>query len=308
MQVICGDITKLEPLKEPIALTLGNFDGLHLGHQSLIHRLNELAKEQGFKSAVISFSPHPEKLLQGDKFDVLQTVDEKIKRMSSLDIDFCVVQDFSSDFAAREPKDFLRQTLLRFFNLKLLLFGYDYHFGHKGRGDFQLAQKVLSHDNLKLLQAGIFKLGNEVVSSSKIRKLFKLGDVKEANKLLGYSYKITGKIMRGESLGRQLGFPTANMSEVPTLVPGHGVYSGFAIVNTKRYPAVVNIGIRPTVNNKKNTTVECHIIGFSEDIYDQSIEFEFHEKVRDEQAFKNIDELKYQIAQDIKRTIDNLGQ
>lgn len=299
MIVFEGCMQKMSPLEEPVALTIGNFDGVHLGHVGLISQLQALAKKRGVKTGVLTFHPHPSEIIDKQKsLGFLQTQEAKRRSLEKLGVDYLVVQDFSRSFADVSREDFLRQYVMPFFQPKIFLLGYDFKFGQAGRGNFDFAKNFLPDVEVYQGQRFCDELG-ETVSSSNIRKALLRGDIQSANRGLGALYKIQGVVQSGQALGRDLGFPTANMGKIETLIPGKGVYAGFAYVDSRKEKAVLNIGTRPTIKRAKGLSCECHMLNFSGNIYDQKIQFEFVQRVRSEKRFLNLDDLKQQICKDV---------
>ncbi len=302
MDLIRGDILKTCFQPTPLALTFGNFDGLHLGHQSLIESLKSAAHARQLKTAVFTLNPHPRSLLSREKFYPLQSCEDKIERFKALGVNTLFLQEFNTEFAQIDAENFLRQYVLEFIKPQLVFFGYDFRFGKGGKGDFELAQSYLSTKGIELIKGQAFKVSDQIVSSTQIRQALIATQVEKASELLGFPYKISGTVIEGLKIGRQLGFPTANLSLPDTLLPGKGVYAGRALVDKKKYSAVLNIGTRPTLDQDQKTQVECHILNFKKEIYSQKAEFEFHFKLRDEIKFSSLDQLKKQIAMDVSRT------
>ena len=299
MKRIHGNLSELEPLSEPVALTLGNFDGVHKGHQFLINRLVKVASEERLASAVLCFSPHPAKVLGDDSFDLLMADRDKEKHLESLGVDYLIIQDFSCEFSKISAEDFLRQYLAYFFHLEILSIGYDFRFGSKGSGDFVMMKEFFMSQSIKVVEEPPFFINEVKPSSSQIRTFLKQGNVAKAMNYLGYPYFLSGVVKAGKAIGRTIGFPTANLSNIATLIPGDGVYFCFASCQGEKYQAMVNIGRRPTFSGDERT-VEAHLLNFSGDIYDQEVTLEFLEKVRAEKSFLNVDELKAQLAIDLK--------
>ena len=301
MLVIKGNIQRLRPLSVPVALTVGNFDGVHRGHTDLLQSLKKTAFNRGLKTALLSFEPHPQSLLDNPSFKPIQTENMKIRELEKQGLDFLVIQNFDKKFASVSKKDFLTQYLLIFFNIHFFLFGYDFCFGRKGKGDFDFTKNFLKNKKeIGLEKARAFETEQGIVSSSKIRNLLNQGQVEKANENLGRPFSLEGKVTRGRSLGKKLGYPTANLKNISCLIPSPGVYAGWVILNDKKRPAVMNIGQRPSIQEqKKEISSECHIINFCGNLYDQKLCFYFIKKLRDEKKFSNLDNLKKQIKKDV---------
>lgn len=307
MEIFEGEIIKHRLLSEGLALTIGNFDGVHKGHVSLIRQLQEQGKLRKLRTAVLTFDPHPSQYFQEKNFRVLSEKADKIAKISQLGIETLFIQNFDKKFADLSKEDFLRQYLLKSLSPQWVLFGYDFRFGKGGLGDFCYANETLKVVGVGLGQGVPLKENGDVISSSLIRRKIQDTEVEMANQLLGYGYRIKGKVVSGRGLGRQMGFPTANLAEVSVLIPGSAVYVGWAWVSGKKKKAVLNIGNRPTVENTLAVHVECHILDFSEDLYGQCLQFEFVKKLRGEVKFPSIKALQKQIMADIEDARECLG-
>lgn len=304
MELYEGRLIQMSPLLQPLAVTMGNFDGVHLGHRSLIEHLKVEAQKRGLKTALLTFSPHPAECFYGKGFSYLQSKESKIAKLKELGIDFLVIQDFDRQFSELTPTDFLKDYFLPYFNPRLVAFGYDFTFGKSGKGDFNFLDNFVDRKKVEVYQDRPLILEGLKVSSSLIREKLKVGDVKFANQCLSYSYRISGEVSFGDGIGKKLGFPTANISNIKTLVPGMGVYWGWVLWNQKKHPAVLNIGVRPSINGAKKRQVEAHILDFSDNIYGQEIEFEFLGRIREEKKFEDITSLINQISLDVQTTRD----
>jgi riboflavin kinase / FMN adenylyltransferase len=301
MIIFDGNLLDIVFQKSAMALTMGVFDGVHRGHVDLIHQLTQVAKEKNLKPAVMSFYPHPNHIIdEKTEPELLLTKSERIEHLKRLGLDFLFLQDFSVEFSKLDRKDFLRQYLLDYLEPQYLLFGYDFKFGNHGAGNYEYAKAELKICEVEKSNPTFY--GSHVISSSLIRNFLKKGNLKDANQCLGYNYKISGKVSSGLKIGRTLGFPTANLSEIQTIIPGSSVYCGYASIAGKKYKAVMNIGVRPTIQKNNELSCECHILDFNKDIYGQWIEFEFIDVIRNEIKFANLNDLKKQIDVDIKMT------
>ncbi len=296
----------MKRLSAPVALTIGNFDGVHRGHQDMIRSLVDMAQKQQLQSAVLCFEPHPDIVFATPGFELLMNQSAKIEHLQALGVDHLIFQNFNADFAQVSAEDFLRQYLQSFFNLSLLFFGYDFRFGHQGEGDFAMAKQFFSKSNISVLQGEPLVENGHTLSSTWVRELLKSGQARQACQVLGRPYQLSGIVEEGKRLGRTLGFPTANLGQIQTLIPGRGVYHCRINWGEKSLWSVVNIGERPTVAGDK-ITVEAHILDFSGDLYGQSVDLLFFRKIRDEKKFENLDRLKEQIEKDIQNLKDNLA-
>ncbi len=302
MDVIEGRLNEMPTVTESLAVTMGNFDGVHLGHCALIKRLKGEAQKRGLKTAVLSFQPHPSDFFKLPQFQYLQTKAQKVARLEQLGLDFLFLQDFHQGFADLSPQAFVNDYLLPSLSPDLILSGYDFTFGKKGQGDFAFLKESLKSEPVEVLQDKALIVNGKKVSSSLIRSLLTQGEVEEAGSFLGYNYKISGKVSKGDGIGQQLGFPTANLSDVCTLLPADGVYWGWCHKGGKAYKAVLNNGVRPTIGGDEKRQVEAHLLDFSEDLYHSRLDFEFLGKIRDEKKFKGRDDLVRQIKKDVEQT------
>lgn len=273
------------------AATIGFFDGVHVGHQFLLKQLKQVASSEGLGAAIITFSSHPKLSLQGISPCLLSTFDERVEHMKAMEIDEIFCFDFAviRDMKAGEFMSLLYEKC----GVELLLMGYDHRFGSDCLAEFEDYQRQGAAIGMGVRKVVCADVGN--ISSTKIRCALKEGRIEDANRMLGYEYTLTGKVVHGRGLGTQLGFPTANI-EVPSdkLIPCSGVYSAMAGDNK----AILNIGKNPTVDGKE-ITVEVHLIGTKKDLYDQTISVSLLHYLREEKKFATLDELKWQIQQDI---------
>ena len=286
----------------PCAATVGFFDGLHAGHRFLIEELKATAKIQNLKSVVITFSVHPRKVLNSEfKPEILTTLSEKLTQLTTTGIDACIVLDFTISMAKLSAYEFLETILKEKFNVHTLLVGHDHRFGHNRTDGFPEYKKYGEALGMNVISCLQYNTNiDKHISSSEIRNALKKGEIEFANRLLTYEYSINGRVIEGFKVGRTIGFPTANIeiNDPDKLIPSLGVYAVRVSWNSKTYKGMMNIGHRPTLENGNTISIEVHIIDFKEDIYNQILEVDFIRKIRDEQKFKNIDELKEQLQKD----------
>ena len=280
-------------------LTLGNFDGIHLGHQTILNDIKEIAKSYNAKSALLTFEPHPIKIIKPERaIDIrLQSLEGKLRflRKENL-VEVVFLVGFNQKLADLKAEDFVKTILVDQLKIKHLAIGYDFAFGKNREGNIELLEKLSNKYGF-----GITKIGakndasNQIYSSSKIRELIKSGEIKLANSMLGRPYRISGVVVSGQKIARNLGFPTANLIPKANLIkPKYGVYK--ALVNSK-YKAIVNFGIRPTFKNNK-PLFEVHIFEFNQDLYGKKITVELLDFIREERRFDSIEELQNQIKID----------
>lgn len=281
-------------------LTLGNFDGLHLGHQELIRMVTRRARETGALSMVVTFRPHPLKILAPEKCPpLISTYEEKIRLFERLGIDVLVKIPFTVEFSSMMPEAFVKDILCETLGAREIFVGYNYRFGKGRKGNIDTLKKMGAELGFAVREVEQIALGDEVISSTKIRNLLKDGEVEHASRLLGRTYAITGIVVKGDGRGRGLGFPTANIVPRHSIIPSNGVYAVRLFVRDRLYDGIANIGLRPTFD-KKTLTLEVNVFDFDEDIYTEDIALYFIKKIRDEKKFSGPEELIRQIRSDIE--------
>ena len=293
-------------IKKPIA-AIGIFDGVHLAHQKIIERLNQRAKEYAGSSVIITLWPHPKHIIKSkDHFELklLTTLDEKINILEAFGIQYLVVLEFNMKLARLSFEDFTKQILCDKLGINHLIVGFNHQFGKNRQGNFEKLENLKGRCHFGLEQIEPFLFENEKVSSSLIRNLVKEGDVLGTAKILGRPYEITGIVGSGNRIGREIGFPTANIKidDEHKLIPKTGVYAVNIILGNKIYKGMLNIGTRPTVDSKGQQVIEVNIFDFDENIYDQKASVKFIERIRDEIKFDNVNSLKSQLIND-KETV-----
>lgn len=304
-------ITDLDSITKPFTnsvITLGNFDGLHLGHQGLIRMVIGRAREIQGQSMVVTFRPHPLKILAPEKCPPLISIyEEKIKLFEKLGIDVLVKIPFTLNFAEMSPKEFVKTILCDLLGAKEIYVGFNYRFGKGRKGTTQTLKAMGEKFGFRVNEVEQISLNNEVISSTKIRQLLKAGEVGHAAGLLGRPYAITGIVIKGDSRGKTLGFPTANIASRHTIIPSNGVYAVRLFVRDKHYDGIVNIGVRPTFD-KHAFAIEAHVFDFHEDLYGEEITIFFIKKLRQEKKFDSSDALIAQITRDISEAKKVLAQ
>ena len=294
-------------------VTIGTFDGVHLGHREVISELKRHSALSGGESVVFTFEPHPRIVIapQEDSLRLLSTKNEKISLMEKIGIDHLVIYPFTIAFSKLSYDEFVTNILVKKMNITSLVVGYDHRFGQGRQGDFNSLEMLSKSLNFKVEQLSQLVIDNKVVSSTKIRQALEEGNILKANHFLGYYYTLSGKVIEGNQLGRKIGFPTANIDTYDRhkLVPGDGVYAVMVETLGQRFKGMLNIGIRPTVNyNADHRSIEAHIFNFDEDIYNSDITLLFVEKIRDERKFDGIDQLKAQLIKDQITALDILSR
>ena len=280
-------------------IMLGNFDGLHLAHMSVINKGIQYAKENALKSTMFMFENHTrnEKLITPNKI--------KLKILSDIAPDFLYIEKFDDNIMKKSPEEFI-QMLIKKLGMRAVCIGYDYRFGYKAQGDGKSMYSLGKKYGFDVLVTGMVSINNTTVSSTHIRTLIENGDMKKASEFMGRPFTMCGVVERGLQNGRKLGFPTANISvDKDSILPKCGVYAGFSEVNGKKYKSVINVGNNPTFN-AKNITVESHIIDFCGDIYNENVTVSFLEYIRGDIKFNGLEELKNQILKDKKKAIEIL--
>jgi len=306
--ILITDLDKIKKRFDSSIITIGNFDGLHLGHQELIKKIIQRAEETASLSMVVTFRPHPLKILAPEKCPPLISIyEEKIRLLEQLGIDVLVKIPFSLDFAAMEPRDFVKDILCGLLGAKEIFVGYNYRFGKGRKGDIRLLRELGEEFGFVVREIEQVSLNGEVISSTRIRQLLKNGDVGDAAKFLGRPYALCGIVVKGDGRGRGLGFPTANIASRHAIIPSNGVYAVKLFVRDKYYNGVVNIGMRPTFD-ARTLAIEVHIFDFDEDIYGEEITVSFMRKIREEKKFGSAEALINQISADIEIAKEILSQ
>lgn len=283
-------------------VTVGSFDGVHLGHVCVIEHLKEKAAIIRGESVIISFEPHPRELLypQEKKMGILTTIEEKIILLEKHGIDHLIVLKFTHEFAQQSYLDFVKNILVDKIKIKGLVVGYDHRFGKNRAGNFENLQELSHKYGFFLEKEVAFEEDHENISSTKIRNALNIGDITRVNRFLGYPYAVTGKVVRGHQLGYAIGFPTANIELLDRrkLFPAIGVYAVKVFIDTQIFNGMLNVGIRPTVSNEKCISCEVYIFNFNRNIYGETITVNFITRIRGEKKFKDIDELRIQLKKD----------
>lgn len=295
-------IKELKEIKGKITAccaTIGNFDGVHLGHQKLIQKTCNKARALGIPSVVVTFDPHPLRVLVDSKTPPFITLTEqKIELIAKLKVDYLFCLHFTKAIAALEPEDFVYTYLVKGLNVKELIIGYDYAFGKGRKGNFTLLKKLGEKWNFKVEQLAPVMYDGAIISSSRIRDLVKAGLVWQAKPLLGRFYQVRGTVIEGKKRGASLlGFPTANIQLKDELFPKTGVYAVWVELLNDIKPGVANIGYNPTFGNDY-LSVEVHIFDFKGNIYGEKIKVHFVQRLRSEKKFNSLEELKNQIGKD----------
>lgn len=311
---IINDINKFPALDYPV-VTIGRFDGVHLGHKKLIERLKNVAKSQMGQTVIITFDPSPEEVLyatEGKKIRLLNIQKEKEELLRNLGIDYLLVIPFTEAFSKISSEAFIHDYLIEKIHLKELVVGYSHNFGYDREGGFLLLNELGKRYGFRVNEIPMEDIQNRNITAVKIRKFLKDGLIKEANDLLGYSYNISGKVIEGNKIGRTIGFPTANIDVKDTyknkLIPKQGVYAVLIKLGDNQYKGMANIGYRPTLKLSHHAlTTEVHLFNFSHQIYDEQLRVYFIQRIRDEVKFEGLDQLKEQLDNDEHKSLQLLS-
>jgi riboflavin kinase / FMN adenylyltransferase len=284
-------------------VTIGTFDGVHLGHQQVIARLNDFAHKHDGESVIFTFSPHPRLVTSPGEGNLrlLTTQEEKQALFAESGTDHLIVYPFTKEFSQLTYAQFVEEILVKKMQTHCLVVGYDHRFGKNREGGYKYLQQCAQRFGFIIEKLEPLLIDQSNVSSTRIREALEYGDVEQANRLLGYRYTLHGHVVEGHRVGRQIGFPTANIeaSDPNKLIPGYGVYAVEVIVSGKIYGGMLNIGTRPTFNrNADNRSIEVHIFDFSDDLYNKEVALVFAGRIRTEQRFDSVDELAAQLKKD----------
>ena len=307
MQII-NDLKEISnDFKNPV-VTIGNFDGVHIGHQALFNQVIEKAESIDGTSVVITFEPHPIRVITSNKhFQLITLHEQKLELIGAIGVDTLICISFTRDFAATPARTFVKETLCDLIGMKAIVVGQDYSFGRKREGDISLLREMSVTHGFEVIISGWIELEGGRISSTKIRSLVSEGKVSEAGKLLGRHYQVRGTVMHGRDRGgRVLGFPTANLMLSDELCPRMGVYAVTVEHDQTRYKGVANIGYSPTFQEGQ-FGVEVHIFDFDKEIYDQPIRLNFVRRLRDEKKFSRPESLAAQIRRDIEKARELLS-
>ena len=292
-----------------MVVTTGTFDGVHIGHRQILERVKELAKGINGQSVLLTFFPHPRMVLNPNDhgLNLLTTQDEKIRLLEEVGLDHVVIHPFTRDFSRTSSMDFIRNILVEGLGTKKLVIGYDHHFGKNREGSFDHLVECGPLYGFDVEEIPAQDIDDVAVSSTKIRKALQAGDVETAEAYLGYPFELNGKVIEGDKLGRTIGFRTANINveEDYKLIPAGGAYACLAEVNGTEYQCMVNIGVRPTVDGE-SLRIEAHLFNFEQEIYGENLSLKFKHKLREEQKFGGLEELKTQLEKDKANSIQLL--
>lgn len=300
--------TKNFRLEKPCIATIGTFDGVHLGHQKLLQHLQNLKNKFGLQTAILTFDPHPRRVLFLEQQDLklLTLSEEKLNLLENCGVDVTVVYPFDRDFASIDAEKYIAEILIKQLNVKHLIIGYDHKFGKNREGDFQLLKSFSEKYNFTVEEISAKDIDNIAISSSKIRKSLEEGDVELAAKFLGHPYFIKALVIKGKQLGNTIGFPTANLKIMSPdkLIPKIGVYFVSVEIENKNYFGMMNIGTNPTVDSSLQIKQEVNIFDFDGNLYSKTIRINFLKRLRDEKKFENLAQLVKQLELDKEQCLN----
>jgi len=304
------DTKNLDKIVSPV-ITVGTFDGMHLGHQAILSKLNNLAKEIKGESVLLTFNPHPRKVLfDDDNIMLITSIKEKIKLLETFGLDHLIIYPFTKEFSKINPVYFVRDLLVNTFNVKTLVIGYDHHFGKNREGDFKLLEELSSVYNYNLVKIPAQEIKNVNISSTKIRKALIKGDINKVNSYLGHNFTINGVVVSGNKIGRTIDFPTANVRVIDKdkLIPASGVYAVRIYIGNYIHKGMMNIGYNPTIDiNNTSIKIEVHIFNFNEQLYDTEINIEVISNLRKEKKYSDLSQLKKQLLIDKESALQILA-
>lgn len=295
-------------MKSKKILTIGTFDGVHIGHQKILKHIVALAQKEGLVPTVLTLFPHPRMVLQkDDNIKLLNTIDERIQLLKNIGIERVIVKEFTKEFANLSAKDYVEQILVKELNTKQIVIGYDHHFGKNRSANIDDLKIFAKEFNFKVEEISAQEIEDVTVSSTKIRKALDNGNIEVANAYLDYNYFISGEVVKGKGIGRTLDYPTANIriKESYKLIPRDGVYVVKSVIDNTTVFGMMNIGTNPTVSGKARS-IEVHFFDFDKDIYGNVLKIEFLHWLRSEQKFENLDALKKQLSNDMTNALEHI--
>ena len=293
-------IANFSPGQQVSILTIGTFDGVHIGHQKIIERLNQIKELKNERSVILTFFPHPRRVLDHSQdIRMLTTMEEKIKLLDRFGLDHLIIEPFTREFSRLSALDFVRDILVNKLHIRKLVIGYDHRFGKNREGNFDQLTEYGELYGFDVEMITAQEIQNVSVSSTKIRRAIENGDMHTANAYLGYNYLLTGPVIKGQGIGRKINFPTVNLEieESYKLIPKNGVYTVRASFDATRVFGIMNIGFRPTVGGTART-IEIHLLDYEGDLYGKRLQVEVLHRIRDEKKFRDITELSEEIRKD----------
>ena len=307
--IVHSGISSFKNISRPV-ITVGTFDGVHVGHQKILNKIRTIANNNNGETALLTFDPHPRKVLfnSSNSLKLINTLDEKINLLSNYGLDHLIIHPFNKDFSRITPTSYVRDLLVNQLNVATLVIGYNHQFGRNREGDITLLHELSEVYNFNVQEINAEEINEIKVSSTKIREALSIGDILQANNYLGHDFTLSGEVIEGNKIGRSIGFPTANISikDEEKIIPANGVYAVKVKLNDQCFNGMMNIGNRPTIEETNKSSIEVHIFDFSENIYGLEIEIVFKAHIRKEEKFSDIDTLKKQLINDQKAALDLL--
>ena len=291
---------------KPSVITIGTFDGVHIGHKKIINQLTSISSKNNLISILLSFFPHPKMVLQNDKeLKLINTIQEKEGLLNSLNLDYLIIKEFTKEFSRLSALEFVRDILVNKLNAKHIIIGYDHHFGRNRTANIEQLKEFGELYDFKVTEILAQDIDDIAISSTKIRKSLINGEIRLANKFLGYNFFFSGDVVHGNNIGKTISFPTANIKiDAPyKLVPKNGVYIVKTIIDNQITFGMMNIGYNPTFNGKQKS-IEIHFMNFNKNIYDKTLTIEMILRIRNEIKFNSVDDLKKQLEQDKLSTLN----
>ncbi len=292
-------------LTKPSVITIGTFDGVHIGHKKIINQLTSISSKNNLISILLSFFPHPKMVLQNDnELKLINTIQEKEGLLNSLNLDYLIIKEFTKEFSRLSALEFVRDILVNKLNAKHIIIGYDHHFGRNRTANIEQLKEFGELYDFKVTEILAQDIDDIAISSTKIRKALINGEITLANKFLGYNFFFSGNVVHGNNIGKTISFPTANIKiDAPyKLVPKNGVYIVKTTIDNQITFGMMNIGYNPTFNGKQKS-IEIHFINFNKNIYDKTLTIEMILRIRNEIKFNTVDDLKKQLEQDKLSTL-----
>lgn len=309
--IVIQDADQFSQLQQNCVATIGKFDGVHLGHQLILDQLREKADRFEQPTLVVLLEPHPEEFFAGDASSCparLTALQEKLELLESFGVDYILQLTFDDRISQMSPEDYVKSILVDGLGVVSLIIGNDFRFGHARKGDFALLEELGRKYGFEVSETVAYERNGQRISSTFIREQLARGDFALVEQLLGRPYSIKGEVERGKQLGTDLGYPTCNINPARKKIPLHGVFACQVRLGDQFRQAAVNIGYRPTVTDSGDALLEAHILDFDEDLYGKTIEVIFHEKLREEQKFESLAELKRQISADVHQVRQLLNE
>ena len=301
---------EIPKIKNPV-LTIGTFDGVHLGHQQILQLLKDKAEKIDGETVLFTFEPHPRMVLNPDdhNLELIQPIEDRIRLLEDFGLDHLILFPFTKEFSRLSATDFIRKIMVNQIGVKMMTIGYNHHFGRNREGSIELLRELGEIYDFEVEEQQAFRIGEISVSSTKIRSAIKAGDIELANEYLGRSFCFRGVVIKGDQLGSKIGFPTANIQPIGEhqVIPANGVYAVRTRINGTIYDGMCNIGHRPTVSRDGEQRVEINIFDFNSSIYGAEVELFFIKHIRKEQAFDNLEKLKEQLTKDEEHSRIILG-